>query len=159
MADYKHEDRHNGDEGDFWITPVSSTSTQTAETIIQNLVGERKAYAFGWHSHGRKALKVGDWICFYVAKKGVVGHARVTSPPQETLHDWLPRPERYPWVFRLENIRLYLDHPIRFELTVRKKLEAFKGRENEDNFGWFVRSTHRISKKDYDVLTEATTNA
>jgi hypothetical protein len=140
-------------EGAFWIIPVNSTSAQTAKTIIKNLVGERNAYAFGWRSTGRKLLKAGDWVCFYMAKKGVVGQARVISPPTETVHDWTPYPERYPWVFTLENVQLYFDQPIRLDITTRKKLEAFKDRDNETNFGWFVRSAHRVSQHDYNVLT------
>lgn len=153
LQEHKRKVRHTEGEGDFWITPVSSTREQMAETIIQKLVGERKAYAFGWKAHGRKSLKVGDWICFYIAKRGIVGHAKVISPPQETIHDWIPHAERFPWVFNLEDVQLYLPHPIRLELTTRKQLEAFKGRENEENFGWFVQSTHRISQNDYAVLT------
>lgn len=149
----RHEDCRDDREGDFWITPVKSTSSDTAEAIIQKLVGERNAYALGWRAHGRKSLKAGDWICFYIAKKGVVGHARVKSPPQERIHNWITHPERYPWVFDLECVQLYLDRPTRFDHTTRKKLEAFEGRENEDNVGWFVQSTRRISRNDYYVLT------
>lgn len=144
----------DNNNSDYWITPLKESGGLSVETIIRRLVMENNVYAFGYKAHGRKSLKVGDWICFYAAKKGVIGHARVVSPPKELFHNWLPRPERFPWVFSLEQVRIYIDNPLKLNRSIREQLEAFTGREDEINFGWFVRSTHRISKHDFDILTK-----
>jgi hypothetical protein len=53
------------DETSYWLTPVKSDETCTAEECIQSLVGREHIYAFGDRTPGRKHLKPGDWICFY----------------------------------------------------------------------------------------------
>ena len=153
IQERKYESHYDSKTCDFWITPVQSTNEHTAEEIVKNLVGERNIYAFSWAARGRKLLKAGDWICFYIPQKGVVGHARIKSLPQERVCDWIAHPEKFPWVTDLTDVQLYLDHPTSFDSTTRDKLEAFNGRENKGNFGWFVRSTRRISPNDFTVLT------
>ncbi|MBI4302700.1 MAG: EVE domain-containing protein, partial [Chloroflexi bacterium] len=62
------------EEGDaaYWLTPVKADKAETAEEVIQTLVGRERVYAFGERTPGRKHLKAGDWICFYATGKGVV---------------------------------------------------------------------------------------
>ena len=90
-------------EATFWITPVRGDETQTAEECIKGLVGERKIYAFGERTPGRKHLKPGDMICFYASGNGVVAHAKVSSKPQKKKHDLTRHPEKYSWLFHLKN--------------------------------------------------------
>ena len=153
IQERKYESHYDAGTCDFWITPVQSTHEHTAEEIVQNLIGERNIYAFSWAARGRRLLKAEDRICFYIAQKGVVGHAKIVSSPQERICDWISHPEKYPWVIDLKDVQLYLDQPISLDATTRNKLEAFNGRENKGNFGWFVRSTRRISQNDFVVLT------
>jgi hypothetical protein len=139
----------------FWLTPVKSLSGASAEQILHTLVQENGIYALGHRAHGRKQIRAGDWICFYIAKQGIVGFARVSSGPEEKIHNLLQNASRYPWIIQLDHIELYLNKPTRFDLETRKQLDAFNGREEASNFGWFVQSTHRISANDFAILTRA----
>ena len=47
------------DETVYWLTPVRSDNIQTAEEVIQQLIGTEGIYAFSERTPGRKRLKPG----------------------------------------------------------------------------------------------------
>jgi len=141
------------EEETYWLTPVKSTEEGTAEDCIKILVGKEKIYAFGERTPGRRHLKPGDWICFYATTKGVVGHARITSRPEKKVHPSVLQPERFPWVFGLDSVRLYLDNPIVIDSLFRSNLDAFKNRDPNKNWAWFVQSTCKVTEHDFNLLT------
>jgi hypothetical protein len=136
----------------YWLTPVKSNDEQTAEEVIKTLVGEEEIYAFGERTPGRKHLKQGDWICFYATAKGVVAHARVRKPPLRNPHPKVRDSKKYPWVFQLENVKLYLDKPVVIDTELRKQLDAFQGRDPTKSWAWFVQATRRITEHDFKLL-------
>lgn len=139
----------------YWLAPVRSNNEQTAEEVIQNLVGDEKIYAFGERTPGRRQLKPGDWICFYAAGRGVVAHARVKTFPEKKFHPKLREPEKYPWVFSLHKVKLYLDEPVVINSDLRNRLDAFRGRDPSKSWAWFVQATRRITEHDFKLLTSA----
>ena len=139
----------------FWLTPVRSDDVETAEDVIANLVGKEHIYAFGERTPGRKRLNIGDWICFYATGKGIIAHAKVASKPEYKLHPKVRHPEKYPWVFKVENVSLYLDSPVAADAETRSHLEAFRGRELNTSWAWFVRATHTLSANDFRILTRS----
>lgn len=143
------------DEVQCWLTPVKADEEQTAEECIQALVDEEKIYAFGERTPGRKHLRPGDWICFYATGKGVVAHAQAASYPEHRPHPRVRDPERYPWVFRVKDVSLYLDEPVVIDASLRVQLEAFRDRDPNKAWAWFVQATRRISKDDFQLLTRS----
>ena len=137
----------------YWLTPVRSTEQETAEACVEKLVGKEHIYAFGEKTPGRKGIKPNDWICFYASGKGVVAHARVTSSPKKEPHSKVTNPERYPWTFSLDKARLYLSNPVVLDAAARNQLDAFKSRDPNNPWSWFVQATHPITKKDFGLLT------
>jgi hypothetical protein len=137
-----------------WLTPVKSYPEETAEECIHVLVGENQIYAFGDRTPGRKHLKPGDWICFYASGKGVVAHAKVVSSPEKKPHHRVRHSERYPWVFRLDETKLYLDEPIVIDAALRSRLNAFQGRDLNKAWAWFVQATRKITEHDFRILTQ-----
>lgn len=95
----------------------------------------------------------GDRICFYAAKIGVVGHARIASAPRETSHPTMLDPEGHEWRFGLDSVQLYLEKPVVIDEALRERLEAFEGRDPTDNWGWFVRGSKRVTGDDFGILT------
>lgn len=140
------------EEIQYWLTPVKADEAQTAEETIHVLVGQEKVYAFGERTPGRKYLSPGDWICFYATGKGVVAHAQVASYPERRRHPRVRDPERYPWVFRVKDVSLYLDEPVVIDASLRVQLEAFRDRDPNKAWAWFVQATRRISKDDFQLL-------
>ncbi len=136
-----------------WLTPVKSDEEQTAEEIVQTLVGQEGIYAFGERTPGRRHLKAGDWICFYATTNGVVAHAQATSSPENRRDPRVRDPEKYPWVFQLDDAELYLDDPVVIDASLRSELDAFEGRDLNKSWAWFVQATRRISQHDFNILT------
>ena len=88
-----HREPSTEDEIVYWLTPVRSDDTQTAEEVIQKLIGTEGIYAFSERTPGRKRLKPGDWIAFYATGTGVIAmpkshlfrstsHIRVSAIPK-----------------------------------------------------------------------------
>jgi hypothetical protein len=134
----------------FWISPVSSWENRKPEEVVQHLIGKEKIYALRDKSHGRKVIKPEDWICFYVSKKGVCAHAKITTFPERKRHVGLS--ERFPWVFSLEEVSIY-DY-IAIDKKLLSQLEAFKGRDLIKPWSWFIQSTRRVSHHDFEVLVQ-----
>lgn len=139
----------------YWITPVKSTDEETAEECINKLVGEERIYAFGERTPGRASIKVGDKICFYAAATGVVAHAVVASLPEKKPHPKVRQKDKYPWVFKLKNPKLYVDEPTAIDAAFRSRLEAFEGKDVVGHWAWFVQATHRLTAGDFKLLTRA----
>ena len=138
----------------FWLSPVKSHDEETAEQCINRLVGKGNYYAFGVKTPGRKRMKSGDRIAFYATTTGVVAHATLSSAPKKT-----PRPDgttvdEYPWVSLVKDAQLYVDTPVAIDAKLRQQLDAFKGRNPDKGWAWFVQSTHKVSPHDFGVLTQ-----
>jgi len=143
-------------EGDmsYWLTPVRSDEEGTAEDTIRTLVQTEHIYAFGEKTPGRRHIKPGDWICFYATTKGVVAHARIVSAPRKELHPSVRHADRYPWIFELREESLYLDNPIIIDAALRATLDAFKDKDSNKNWAWYVIGTNKISEHDFNILTQ-----
>jgi hypothetical protein len=136
-----------------WLTPVKTDEQETAEECVRRLVGKEHLYAFGERTPGRKLIKVGDWICFYATTKGVVAHARVASHPTHAPNPKIKHPEQFPWVFSVDSVKLYTERPVVVDGELRSRLDAFKGKDLYASWAWFVQATHRISERDFRLLT------
>ena len=141
-------------EPSYWLTPVKSDDIQTAEEVIESLVTKKGIYAFGERTPGRKHIKPGDGICFYATGNGVIAHAKVASFPEKNPSPDVRDPERYPWVFKLEDTKIYLKSPMVIDAALRAKLDAFKGRDPNTSWAWFVQATRKISEHDFGILAK-----
>lgn len=140
-----------------WLTPVKGNEAQTAEEIIQTLVGEEKIYAFGERTPGRRSMKAEDLICFYSTGEGVVAHATVVSRPEYKPHPKVYDSKRYPWTFLVKDARLYLDNPVVIDAPLRAELDSFRGRDTSKYWAWLVQATRRITGHDFQLLTRGKT--
>jgi hypothetical protein len=130
----------------YWLIPFKNPDA------LDRLLVEEKIWAFGNNTPGRKAIKPGDWACFYLSGKGVVAHAQVASNPAYLKHPSVKDLEKYPWVFQLTDVRTYDRSPVRLDGSIRRNLEAFMDRDPDSSWGWFVQSNHRISEGDFKQL-------
>ena len=135
----------------YYLAPVASDDTQTAEERIKKLLGAG-IYAVSKNSLGRK-VKPGDWICFYATATGVVAHARVKSSPVQKHHPLVKHPEKYPYVFEVDSVSIYTENPVVLSAELRAKLDAFQGRDPSKRWAWFVQGTGRVTKQDFMLLT------
>ena len=136
----------------YLLTPVSDDNDATAEETIRALLGHGE-YVFGDRTPGRKTLKPGDKLAFYESGKGVVASAEVATIPELRKVSHVRHAEKYPWAFKVKNVRYFFDQSVPIDSEVRAKLEAFEGRDLERSWSWFVQGTRLLSEHDFDVLT------
>ena len=147
-------------EPGYWLTPVKAMKNETGQECIEKLVGREHIYGFGENTPGRKRIKPGDWICFYANGNGVVAHAKVASLPEKKPHKAIRDGERYPWVFRVSDSKLYIDRPEVIDAEMRSRLEAFQGRDPKHSWAWYVQGTGSIGEKhDFELLTRTGASA
>ncbi len=137
------------------LTSVSDKEEGTGEEALRELLG-RGWYVFGERTPYLKELRPGVSICFYWSGHGVVAEAVVDGTPErkkiEVAHD----PDKYPWAFRVKNVRTFFDHPVVINPALRARLDAFKDRDPDAAWAWFVQITKRISAHDFDILVGKT---
>jgi hypothetical protein len=146
------QERVSTDDVAYWLTPVKGDKDRSAEEVLQTLLGQEGIYAFGERTPRRKELKAGDRMCFYGTVKGVGAHARVSSAPQKEIHPSVRHSDKYPWVFNVEVVKLYLDKPIAVDAEMRSKLGAFKNRDLNKAWAWFVQATRILEQQDFETL-------
>ena len=145
-------DGHTEHQTSYWLLAVQPAEWQTAETLIATLVGEERMFALSNKGATKRAVKPGDWLCFYVSGTGVVAHARVTSVPERKAHLHVDS-RRYPWLVSLEESALSLRQPRVLTTALRSQLEAFQHRAPEGRWSWFVQRARRVSRHDFMTLT------
>lgn len=138
-----------------WLTPVKDHETETAIDCVKNLVGKHGIYAFGERTPGRTHIKQGDFICFYAAGDGVIAHAKVASAPENKPDERVVHSQDYPYTFRTQDAKLYAEDPVVVDGTVRQELDAFRGRDPDRPWAWFVQATRKITEHDFRTLTRA----
>jgi hypothetical protein len=141
-------------EAKYWLAPVAGGDGRTPKEVVSLLVGKRHVWAFGDKQSARRMVKTGDWICFYASAVGVVGHARVASDPEYKKDKRLWDPDTYCWPFEIAEPRLYLNNPVVIDVTLRRQLDAFKGKNLEAPWGWFVVTTSKLTVDDFRRLTQ-----
>ncbi|MHA1278520.1 MAG: hypothetical protein ACTSQ8_15110 [Candidatus Helarchaeota archaeon] len=62
--------------------------------------------------------------------------------------------EKYPWTFRVGKGVLYLHDPVVIDADLRNCLEAFRDRDPNKPWAWFVQATRKVSAHDFNVLTK-----
>jgi len=137
-----------------WITSVRQEGRLKPRQVVRNLVVERKVFAIREATHARTWPSQGDRICFYAVRSGVVAEARIASKPERENNPLTTNQGEFPFVFAVDEVRDYSE-PIAIDLRLRRRLEAFEGRDLAAQWGWFVRRMHTISKRDFRVLTGA----
>ena len=137
----------------FWLTSVKDDAGGDSTSILNQLVKDRKIFAFGETTRGRLAIKGGDWVCFYAVRRGIVGHAVLTSSVYRLQNPVIRAMGEYPWAVDLGQISLYLDNPVVIDVDLRKKLDAFKDKPVVGKWSWIVQATHRVSEHDFKCLT------
>lgn len=136
----------------YLLTPVVADETNSAEEIIRRLL-DAGWYVFGDRTPGRRLLKPGDRLCFFSGGIGIVADAEVSSLPERKAIPHVKNPERFPWAFKVKDVRYYFDKPVVIDAALRSQLDAFKKGNAEAPWGWFVVSTKILSEHDFTLLT------
>jgi hypothetical protein len=112
------------DDTSYWIATVTPDYATTPEQLLELVVARR--HIFGVADGGGTAAMAGrgDWICFYIPGKGVVGRARVLSPSASSAG--VRDAHRFKQLLHLEDLALHLHTPtaVDFETQLRLRTAA-----------------------------------
>jgi hypothetical protein len=109
-------------EPDFWAATIDRREERAFERVLESAVSKRHVLGVGEDRALPGVACAGDWICFFLPGKGVVGHAQVLAPADAAtplMRDSDPSSR----VYRLKHITLY-DTPIVPDLESQQHLIA-----------------------------------
>jgi hypothetical protein len=85
----------------------------------------------------------------------IIADAKVSSHAENKPDSRVRHAQDYPYVIHVQNQRGYEQTPIVIDATVRQQLDAFRGRDPEKSWAWFVQATRTITEHDFRLLTRA----
>lgn len=141
---------------EYWITTITDKKQFTAEQALNELLIKRGIYAFGEDTPGKNQIRPGDHICMYMTQRGIAAEAIVESYPEYDANKIIEGFEEYPWLFKVKDVKVYTETPLPVNKEFEEKLEYFKDHPRS-NIGFFLQSTHKITKNDYGTLTQQNT--
>ena len=106
---------------------------------------------------GRRAIKPGEWACFYAAgSHEVLAFGRISGDLDHKVSqlEW-PGPNPYnPEIYRvpLADVQWVEPAPV-LDAAMRARLDAFHGKDPAAIWSWLVQTTHRVSHDDFLRLT------
>lgn len=108
-------------EPSFWLAPVVPDYETSPEAFL-DVVSQRRAFGVAPPDPSGNSPHKGDWICFYIAGRGVVGHARISSfvGSANTPRDG----RRLKQILILQDLELRMDEPIAPDAEAQLRLRA-----------------------------------
>jgi hypothetical protein len=132
----------------YWIATVTPDYATTPEQLLELVVGRRHIFGVADGATTPAAARSGDWICFYIPGKGVVGRARVLSPA--TGNVGVRDAHRFRQLLHLEDLELHLHTPISLDFETQLRLRTATAGANRQ-----TQTLVRISHDSFIAMTEA----
>jgi hypothetical protein len=101
-----------------WVATIGRDETATPDQFVKAVIRGRQILGVTDGGAANIQARAGDWICFFVRAKGIVGHARVDSIVNGT--GLIRGSHRFAAVFRLKDIDIY-EAPIGFSPETEQK--------------------------------------
>src|SRR5580765_1887614 len=133
----------------FWVAIINGDAMVTPERWLASVIADRHVLAVCDGEQVRGHGSPGDWVCFFLATKGIVGHAQLAS-----LVDYgasvVRHGEKFGRVYRLANLTLY-------ERPVVQALRAGRPFDVPSSAATFAGSCLApIARQDFTALTMST---
>lgn len=134
-----------GRETDFWLASLVADETSSPEQLLDFVIRGRQLLGVSDSGPFPMPVHEGDWVCFYIAGTGIVGHAQFAGliPDASTV---IRDAGRFTAVFQLKNVSIY-DAPNR--VSIESLGLQIPGRMPYDDGAVLA----PISRRDYEALT------
>ncbi len=109
------------DEPRFWMAVVVADHATEPEEFLESVVAKRRIFGLLESAAGSTA-QPGDWICFSIPGKGIVGHARVASLAASGAG--LRDAHRFRQLLQLEHLDLHLSAPVTLDSETQLRLRT-----------------------------------
>jgi hypothetical protein len=94
----------------FWVAVISGDTTATPDQWLSSVIAERHVLPVWDGDQGHSRGSTGDWVCFFLAGKGIVGHAQMAYVAQDGA-SMVRHGEKFGQVYQLAHVTLY-ERPI-----------------------------------------------
>jgi hypothetical protein len=139
----------HADGTSYSIATVTPDYATTPEQLLELVVGRRHIFGVADAGAAPSAARSGDWICFYIPGKGVVGRARVLSPASGGAG--IRDAHRFRQLLHLEDLELHLHTPVPLDFETQLRLRtAAAGAQRH------TQTLVRISPESFSAMTEIT---
>jgi hypothetical protein len=89
----------------FWVTTISGNETCGANQLLASLIAHRRVLGVCASGALQDLGMPGDWVCFFLPGKGIVGHARLAAIVDGTTS--IRNASSFSRVYRLADVDLY----------------------------------------------------
>ena len=90
----------------FWVAIVTGDAAVSADRWLASVVSERHMLPVWDADQGRGRGSTGDWVCFFLASKGIVGHAQLAYVVEDGA-SVVRHGEKFGQVYQLAHVTLY----------------------------------------------------
>lgn len=90
----------------FWVAVISGDAMVSPERWLASVIADRHVLAVSDGDEMRGHGSPGDWVCFFLANKGIVGHAQLASVVERAA-SVVRHGEQFGQVYRLAHLTLY----------------------------------------------------
>jgi hypothetical protein len=92
----------------YWLATIVRNGAATPEQLLEFVVAKRHVLGVTNAAKGQMPSRPGDWVCFFVPGRGIVGHGRVLSLAENGSIGRLVRvSDRFDRLIRLNDVELY----------------------------------------------------
>ena len=137
-----------GQEPSCWVSSVASDYGTKPEEFLELVVAKRLIFGIASDVQSAHAVHRGDRICFYIAGKGIVGHARIAAPAD--VGRGLRDAHRFRQVLQLEELHLYLDTPVAADPETQLRFRTARLAP-----GRHTQMLIEISRESFEAMTRA----
>jgi len=90
----------------YWVATIAGNEVAAPEQLLAAVIAERRVLAICPAGKLRSQGSPGDWVCFFVPGKGIVGHAQLASLIEDSAKV-VRHARRFSSVYRLAGVTLY----------------------------------------------------
>jgi hypothetical protein len=130
----------------FWLATVAPDQGMKPAEVLETVVQKRLIFGVtDDHGAGRVA-QPGEWLCFHLPGRGVVGHARVAALARQG--GGLRAAHRFKHLLHLDHLVLSIDAPSALDVETQLRLTAARALWARD-----AQALLEISRESYVALT------
>jgi len=148
--------KHEGGSPKYWIVPSGKQGGHSAEEHLRSWL-DRGFWGFGPSTPGRKAMRPGDWACFYASvTHQILALGRIAGDLDHLVEaqEW---PGPGPFHGEVYKVPLadvtWLDPAPVLDAELRAQLDAFRDKVPGAGWSWLVQSTRKVTAGDFMRLT------
>jgi hypothetical protein len=96
----------------FWVATITSNEVAEAAQLLSSVIAHRRVLAICDAGRFRSQGSPGDWVCFFLHDRGIVGHAQLGSIVDDSEHV-VRNADQFSRIYRLAHVTLYQEPIVR----------------------------------------------